>query len=227
MADNEKKSIWTVFMTAPFVFMLVSLCETAVSYVTGEWDGIIFDMLKSFISSFISCGTACFYLRAVRRGTPDLADIWSFVADKVIFTKFMAVMVCKLIIDIGLSLAGVVFALIPVVNIIAAVAVVFVSMLFIPVWYLFAANPDYETTVYFKTARNIMGKNIFEYIGIVILMAISLIFVVMVMVPGLAILSILGVILFIPLILAASAIMGLIIASFMNKIIPEEWYYTV
>ncbi len=225
MESNEKKSVFKLFMDAPFVYMMAALARMLLNNLASNQSGIVFTMVNAIINSFVSCASASFYLNAVKRGVPDLRDTYRFLMDKTVFTKFLSIMLVYMIVEIAGGIILAVAAFIPFINIVVAVGTILVMIWFVPVWYLFAANPNCETGVYFKMAKDRMKGNVIEYLAIMVVYVLCMVFGAMILGVVLPVFGILGIALIIPAAWASVALVGLVIAEFMEKIIPPQWYY--
>jgi len=211
--DILKENIGT-FAVAAVIYYLVN------GVVGQNQDGgIIVSTIIMFISAVISASSANFYFRAVHRGRPDINDMYNIFTDNNTLMPLMSIIVAKFLIDAIINTALTVLAFIPVINAVSVIASMIVSMLFIPVYFLFVANPHYETVYYFKASVKYMQGNLLKYIGLVLLHIVPMVMSLVVMIFGL-----LGRILGLLLELYFMCLLDLYIADFISKIIPDEWY---
>ncbi len=184
-------------------------------------DNIIWNAFTAFASALVTVSNASFFYQSIVNGKPDLMYMYDTLLVKEYQSRILAIILVQMLLNAGVSMVSAALASVPIIGVVVALMLSMVTLLFLPVWYLFMANKSYDTATYFKASAEIMFPNIIGYLSAVLLFALILVIMIFVtvMVP------ILGIILIIPVVLIGMLIFEIYIAQFMIKIIPDSWYY--
>lgn len=200
------------FLIVGFIYGLVDQIMKSLG------SGMLIKIFTAVADSVISASSACFYMRAFNRGTPNIGDMYEIFTYKDDLNKMFSIMTLLFIINLAGQVIMSVVAFIPLINIIAVVVILIIGYLLNLVWYLFVTNSHYPTENYVKASIRYMGNYGFDYIRFTFVTAILpaiIVGVVGVILPPV------GTLLSIPM----NVYIGLATAGYVSTVmIPNEWY---
>ena len=220
-ANNRAKEVFnTSKMTFIAVIVITSLISSLVNEIAGRTGFFLLYILAALVEGVVAACSSCFFFRAVNRGTPDTRDLTDILNMKEHYSTIAAIALVNLAILAVPDLLGRLFPDMLLMNFAISLGSFFLSVVFSAVWFLFIANPHYNTAVYFHASLKYIGSHFWGYIGfefyhIMIILLVGILAV---------ILNIVGVLFFIPFIIMYIPYLTLAVAAYVSQLIPDEWY---
>ncbi len=203
------------YLAAMVVYMLIG------AVTNRDIDNILWNAFTAFVSALITVSNVSFLYQSIVNGKPDFVYMYDTLLVKEYQPKILAIILAQMLLNASVGLVSAVLASVPIIGVVVALLLSMVTLLFLPIWYLFMANKSYDTATYFKASAEIMFPNIIGYMGAVLLFVVAMVLavVIMVMVP------LIGIVLIVPVLVIGILVFEIYIAQFMIKIIPDSWYY--
>ena len=211
--ERAKSIFWADYKNLLIAGLIYSLMSIILSLV--KTNNIIATSAMSLLSTFVSASSAYFYFNTYIKEKSDFQDMYIIFTDGKNFSKLMSIVITLWLIYSLILIIVAIIAFIPFMAIFSIIFMLVISFLLVYVWYLYAANPSYPTSWYFKASAKYIG---FNYIGftfsLVIFPAIIQALLTLIL-PNILV----QIIMF-----PVNVYISIAIAGFVATTIPDDWY---
>ncbi len=217
---NERKTPLNEFFAHPGTYIVAVLVLLAAGALIGLLPGPL-KYVGTFVSVVIQFAMTWFYFNAVHRGYPDSSDLIGFFTIPGMLMKSLPVVLVEFIISSVVNLiSNGLTEISAILGLVGTLCIALVTVVLVPVKYLFCANSGYDTAMYFKMSVRYMQGNRMKYWGIVLKYALVIVAAVVI----LSLMGIIGILAVVPVTLVVLVLSEIEVTQFMTDIIPAEWY---
>lgn len=224
MGAHANERAREIYKSNAGTMILVAFIYAFVNGLTGkiqdEADFFVISIVCMVITSIVSASSATFEFRTFNRGTADTADCFAVFKGYGDTSKLVAIALVQTAILVVTGAVTSLFDDAIFLSLLVSLGTSLISILFAAVWFLYVANPGYNTADYFKASAKYIGNNFWGYFGFV-LGHVGIIFLVLII--G-VMLTVVGLLLRAIFVMLYAPYMSLAIAGYVSYLIPDEWY---